>query len=361
MCKYPRKIWNPRYKPSKKNGGHPEPHYDDRVEYIEIPCGKCTECRKEKADGWRVRLQEHFKENHKCTFFTMTISPERMKELKKLTGCEDENDNRIFIYEFRLFKERLRAQLNRWDKKAKIDHWVITERGGGHEYTGKDGQKHKGQERLHAHGIFFCPKNMSIRDFNKLLYEKWTAGFSFYGRYVSEKTINYVCKYMTKYDWKHPDFYGRTLASPGLGKCFIEKNRKYYQYKKGKTRQTWRDNKGFMHKLPTYYKQKLWNDKTREAIMIDNLEKGEKKIGNWKFNTTNSKSIQEANNYMHERMQNEIYLTGKDIRKEWILCKNKKPALNWAQARHIVIQSLNGNDTISVPPEEVLKLNELSS
>ena len=34
----------------------------------------------------------------------------------------------------------------------------------------------------------------------KILYKNWIDGYKYYGKYVNEKTINYVSKYMTKKD-----------------------------------------------------------------------------------------------------------------------------------------------------------------
>ena len=39
---------------------------------------------------------------------------------------------------------------------------------------------------------------------DQLIKEKWNYGITFTGNYVNEKTINYITKYMTKIDEKHP-------------------------------------------------------------------------------------------------------------------------------------------------------------
>ena len=42
-------------------------------------------------------------------------------------------------------------------------------------------------------------------------------GYKYYGKYVNEKTINYVSKYMTKKDEDNPDYISIVLCSKGRG------------------------------------------------------------------------------------------------------------------------------------------------
>ena len=61
MCLYPRLITNPKYKANKKNGGNIPPVLDDRVKMVPIGCNKCIECKRQKANNWRVRLSEEIR------------------------------------------------------------------------------------------------------------------------------------------------------------------------------------------------------------------------------------------------------------------------------------------------------------
>ena len=64
-----------------------------------------------------------------------------------------------------------------------------------------------------------------------LIRETWKYGFIFIGQYVTEKTINYITKYMYKKDEKHPTFTGKVLCSSGIGSQYTTrtdaKNNKY--------------------------------------------------------------------------------------------------------------------------------------
>ena len=86
-----------------------------------------------------------------------------------------------------------------------IKHWFITELG--HEKT----------ERLHLHGIVWGIGT------DQLIKEKWSYGITYTGNYVNEKTINYITKYMTKIDEKHPDFVGKVLCSKGIGAGYTKR------------------------------------------------------------------------------------------------------------------------------------------
>ena len=56
---------------------------DYRLRWIQIPCGHCEECRRAKANEWRVRLMEEIKSNSKNIIFaTLTFSEESLKKLE---------------------------------------------------------------------------------------------------------------------------------------------------------------------------------------------------------------------------------------------------------------------------------------
>ena len=61
MCLYPKLILNRKYLPNKKNGGIPPKCPDERLRYVTAACGKCYECRKQKARGWLARMENEAK------------------------------------------------------------------------------------------------------------------------------------------------------------------------------------------------------------------------------------------------------------------------------------------------------------
>ena len=80
MCLYPSIIENPKYAKSNENSKRIK---DYRLRWIQIPCGHCEECRRAKANEWRVRLMEEIKSNSKNIIFaTLTFAEESLKKLE---------------------------------------------------------------------------------------------------------------------------------------------------------------------------------------------------------------------------------------------------------------------------------------
>ena len=71
---------------------------------------------------------------------------------------------------------------------------------------------------MHIHGISWGV------GLESLIRETWKYGFIFIGQYVTEKTINYITKYMYKKDKKHPTFTGKVLCSAGIGSQYITRS-----------------------------------------------------------------------------------------------------------------------------------------
>ena len=165
MCLYPKLIENRKYKPTKKNGGIVPPLLDPRTAFVPIGCGKCIECKKQRASNWRIRLMEDIRTNKIAKFVTMTFSDEslveleeevkrinkkqhdeiknetgRIKEYIEIEGYELENA--IATMAVRRFLERWR-----WEYKTSVRHWLVTELG--QEKT----------ERIHIHGIIWTNVN----------------------------------------------------------------------------------------------------------------------------------------------------------------------------------------------------------
>ena len=108
-----------------------------------------------------------------------------------------------------------------------IKHWIVTEKG------------HTNTRRIHIHGIFWHPNKAGL---SYLLNKCWTAGYSYQGKYVNDKTVNYIVKYITKPDLDNPEYKGIVLCSPGRGSNYINrqdaKRNKYREYKESTTKQT---------------------------------------------------------------------------------------------------------------------------
>lgn len=252
MCLYPTFVKNPKYKPNKKNKGKPPVCKDRRLYYIPVKCGCCIECRKEKQREWRVRLEEELRSNFGY-FVTLTIAQEQIKNIETDTGLKwKENPNEIATRALRLFLERARK-----DTGKSIRHWCVTELG------------EKG-DRIHLHGIFFGQKSA------ELIRKHWKYGFIFIGSYCNSRSVNYMSKYMLKVDVKHPTFKQIVLASKGIGSGYLDRLDYLWQKQNYKNINvaTYTFRNGTKMAMPKYYKNKIFTEKEREKMWINNLNRG---------------------------------------------------------------------------------------
>jgi hypothetical protein len=277
-------IDNPKYKATKKNGGRIPPVSDERVKKVPIACGNCMECRKAKSRNWQVRLHEEIKTNRNGKFVTFTFSPESLKsltnictEVKIRNGIKktiiDKNGLKRNYYNYKtvknnkpldyyeleneIAKKAVRLFLERWRKKhgKSVRHWLVTELG------------QNNTERVHLHGIIFTNET------EKSIEKTWQYGNIWVGQYVSEKTINYIVKYVSKSDNLHKEYKSIVLCSQGIGKGYLdnpisEKN----LFKDTKTNETYRTRRGFKISLPLYYRNHLYTEKEREKLWLNKLD-----------------------------------------------------------------------------------------
>ena len=64
-------------------------------------------------------------------------------------------------------------------EKKSVKHWIVTEKG------------HTNTRRIRIHGIFWHPNKAGL---SYLLKKCWIAGYSYQGKYVNDKTVNYIVK-----------------------------------------------------------------------------------------------------------------------------------------------------------------------
>lgn len=278
MCLYPKYIKNPKYKPNKKNKGKPPVCLDRRLYYIPTKCGCCIECRKEKQREWRVRLEEELRSNYGY-FITLTISPEGIKNLEEKTGLNwKENPNEIASKGLRLFLERVRKNTGK-----SMRHWCVTE-------LGED------NDRIHLHGIFFGQRSA------ELIKKHWKYGFIFIGQYCNSRSVNYMTKYMLKVDIKHPTFKQIVLASPGIGSGYMDRLDYLWQkqnYKKIEVA-TYTFRNGTKMAMPRYYKDKIFSEREKEVMWVNNLNKGLLWIYGEKVKANDWKTIDNLRRYWQE-------------------------------------------------------------
>ena len=269
MCLYPKRIQNKKFLINKKNGGFPPvppvfgydefgfPIYDERVLYVNVPCGNCIECRKQKTRNWQVRLHEEIKIHKYSYFITLTFSPAQLGILKRESGLDE--CNAVAGKAVRRCLERYRK-----DHKKSLRHWFITELG------------HEGTERIHLHGMIFSDHQLEFVKSDKdhfYRWKYWKYGLVYVGDYCNAKTVNYIVKYMNKIDSDHLGFVGQIFCSPGIGRSFVTDQTMYdHRYRPNETKDFYRLNNGSKIKLPSYYKHKFLSDDERQFVWIEFMD-----------------------------------------------------------------------------------------
>lgn len=262
LCLFPRLMPNPKYRPSKKNGGSPPPLLNPEVAMVPVGCNECMECRKQKANGWRVRLNEELKSNTKTPYFvTWTFTDNTFKDLS--IGIRTEGWRR----EEEVYKKMVKKWREAWRKSklSKMQYWMANELGG------------EGTERMHAHGIVWTdenPLNIAMR-----WRYQWNGKMRLAGmvdvdieRPVTLRAINYIVKYITKIDEKHPHFKSRILNSPGIGNNYINTKAAKLNKYGDNTDESYILSNGHKVALPIYYRNKIYTEEEREALWVEKIK-----------------------------------------------------------------------------------------
>lgn len=269
MCLYPKLIKNAKYTANKKNGGVIPPIRDKRVLQVPVGCGECIECRKQKSRGIQIRLLEEIKHDKRGIFVSLTFTNENYEKLyrkcKRKTKLEGYDiDNWIATTATRRMLENFRKHT-----KKSVKHWLITELG------------HGETEHIHLHGIMWIdgkeyirPGGAEIKELQEeLIGKRWRQGGVWVGEYVSEKTINYCSKYITKIDSEHKYYIPKILSSPGIGKKYTEGyNASKNKYNGEKTKEYYITNTGHKISMPVYWRNKIYSDDEREKLWLQKLD-----------------------------------------------------------------------------------------
>lgn len=305
MCLYPKLIKNKKYTKNKKNGGVIPAVSDNRVLWVTAACGKCFECRKQKARAWQVRMSEELKENPNAIFITLTISDEAFEYIMDKYNIDTNED--CCKKMIRLFLERVRKET-----KKSLKHWFITEIG------------HTNTERYHLHGIIW---GIGVEE---IVRRNWKYGFVFIGSFVNEQTINYVVKYMLKKDKDHKEYNPTVLCSAGIGAGYINsENAKTNKFKGKDTNETYRLRNGTKLNLPIYYRNKIYTDDEREKLFIQKIDKGDVWICGEKVKIDDQEAYKEILEY-HQREKQRLH---GDNPQEWEVAKYLRRLNKQRQAR----------------------------
>lgn len=247
---------------TKKNGGQPpsfpmkDGKEDRRMEYAPIMCKSCSECKKKMSKGWTIRLNEEVIAKGVPKVVTMTFDEVSLKHLQNrvieaaegVIPNDDDMGNLVAAESVKMF-------VKRWIKKhgRTIRHWLVTERG-----------EQKG--RIHMHGLLWTDQS------EEEIQERWGYGNIDYMKWLGDKTSNYFVKYLFKINKNYPTFRGKVLASNGIGRAYVDKNRGKHRFDGDKTRVHYYHKNGVKAGLPEYYRRLLWSDEERAMLWTKLLD-----------------------------------------------------------------------------------------
>lgn len=305
-CLYPKKMMNPKYKANFKNKGNIPMIKHPELMYIDVKCGICWKCKKQKAREILIRLDEEILYNNKLgikgNFVTFTYSDESLvklqreiqnklgKKIEETSNTKEKINNKKKLMEYAIDNEIAILSIKRWRElvrqnnltkppaeRTNTRYWLITELGG------------TNTQRLHLHAIIFTNNIEEV-------VSKWKYGYAEIGRkgpngttinYVNHETIGYLSKYVTKTDLKHKNYKARILCSKGIGKEYINRpDAKRNAYKGKETNQLYTNKKGYKMAMPNYIRRKIYNEDQIENLNIFNIETGIKFVENQKIDIT---------------------------------------------------------------------------
>ena len=214
---------------------------------IPVPCGRCPECHKRRANGWAFRLMQEEKRATSAFFITLTYDTAHVPITKSGYLSLDKRDCQLML-------KRLRKDVSKlYPENPPLKYYLAGEYGG------------KGW-RPHYHIILFNLPPTEI-----MMVEKhWQKG-KIQGGSVTAASVAYTLKYMCKpkrvpvhrNDDRLPEF---GLMSKGLGEAYLTDAVKRFHKADLTNRMVLTIEEGKKIAMPRYYKLKLYTEQERKTI-----------------------------------------------------------------------------------------------
>lgn len=234
---------------------NPRPSIYSPSDRIQVPCGKCIPCLRNKIRSFSFRLSNEMRSSQTCYFVTFTYSTENLY-VDRFTG-----EPQCCKRDLQLFFKRLRKRY----PHSNIKYFAVS------EYGDEFG-------RPHYHAIIF---NIPIIDkpvvifqhgkrrivypvVKRVLDEIWQLGYTDVGE-ANFATCQYCCKYIYKQFLLaagHPvsdDMF--VLRSKGIGLSYLNN---HYDKLINSTSITWN---GYLLPIPRYYINKIFYNENKQPYI----------------------------------------------------------------------------------------------
>lgn len=221
-------------------------------ETINVPCGKCPNCKKRRTSGWSFRLMQEYKCSDSAHFITLTYDTQKVPITKKGYMNLDKRDLQLFF-------KRLRK---RHAKNTVIRYYACGEYG-------------SRTFRPHYHIILFGANINFISP-------AWNLGHVHFGS-VSEASTGYTLKYINKdkriplhqNDDRQKEF---SLMSKGLGKNYLTEKMVKWHKNDLENRFYCNLQDGKKIAMPRYYKDKIYTEIERKRVAFFTRLKMDKEL-----------------------------------------------------------------------------------
>lgn len=209
---------------------------------MDLPCGKCHECKARRSSGWAFRLYQELKRAKTAYFVTLTYDNLFLPLLENGMPSLVKKDLQNYL-----------KRLRKANKREKLKYYACG------EYGGKT-------KRPHYHMILFNADPFTIET-------EWRDQDTILGNVklgdVNPASIAYVCKYMNKKsdvgseDPRQPEF---ALMSKKLGDNYLTKNARKWHKADAPGRVYCNLLDGKKVAMPRYYRDKVYNSHEKKRI-----------------------------------------------------------------------------------------------
>lgn len=213
--------------------------------YIGVPCGKCVNCLKTRANDWVFRLKQEWKVSKNAFFITLTYADECLPR-SKLNGLPQ-----VCKTDVQKFFKRLRKnEAEKIEKSGyKIRYYLVSEYGGN-------------THRPHYHALLFnlpcCQGDKGNVEAVEMIYKAWKYG-AVKVQDVTPNRIAYCAHYSTA--WFYDEVKGRTKTwmvcskRPPIGEAYLFTDHAKKWLRHTNCLYDYDDDKKVA--IPRYYREKL--------------------------------------------------------------------------------------------------------
>lgn len=216
--------------------------------YINVPCGKCLNCLRNKQNEWVFRcMLEYYAHDYPSYFLTLTYKDDFIPENKSL----DKKDVDRFLHAMRTALKR--------KGRDNFSYLCVGEYG-------------RENNRPHYHLLIFGVPLGSVNDAYTLFLNFWKKGFV-YVEFLTHKNVKYTTKYLLKLDTREHLVrpYMTYSVRPALGYRYLTKHPDYKSYIEnlpvGLSGTIVVLPNGYKYKLPSTWKRKFLSESNKRKLL----------------------------------------------------------------------------------------------